>query len=435
MTTVDNVPELKVDTASGEISQKVSLNHDKPTLVILGTGFASYSLLKRINCALYHVVVVSPRNYFLFTPLLHSSTVGTVEFRSIIEPVRRWRRCVEFYLAECVEVESDRNRITCKSSESGRLFSLTYDFLVVGTGAVNNTYGIPGVTERAMFLKDLPDARKIRTRIVRQLEHANVPGLTEAEKRFMLSFVVVGGGPTGVEFAAELNDFIESDVRRIYPSLYEFVSVTLLEASGKILSAFDQSLANYALRLFERKRIKVIKGTPVTEVLKDAVRLKDGRLIPFGVLVWSTGIGPTNFVRSLAFPKDKLQKIITDGFLRVIGTKNIFAAGDCAAIGTKPLPATAQIAQQEGKYLARHLNLIIKNKSDHGFHDRNMGMLAYIGSRRALIDLRNVKGRGFGAFLLWRSIYLTKLVSLRNKILVLMDWLKAIVFGRDVSEF
>ncbi|MGB9591654.1 MAG: FAD-dependent oxidoreductase, partial [Candidatus Kryptoniota bacterium] len=287
--------------------------------------------------------------------------------------------------------------------------------------------------EHALFLKELPDARKIRRKILTQFEQASVPELTEAERKQMLSFVVVGGGPTGVEFAAELNDLIEREVRTTYPKLFKLAGITLLEASSHILSAFDRNLAEYTLRLFERKHINVIRGVPVIEVRKDSVVLRDGGIISYGILVWSTGIGPTKMVKDIRFLKDRLERILTDNFLRVIGTKNIFAAGDCATIKNRPLPATAQIAQQEGLYLAKYLNRLAKGKKIKEFRDRNMGMLAYIGSRRALLDLPKVKGKGFGAYLLWRSIYLTKLISIRNKILVLMDWFKAIVFGRDLS--
>ncbi|MGC8654688.1 MAG: FAD-dependent oxidoreductase [Candidatus Kryptoniota bacterium] len=407
--------------------------NNKPTLVILGTGFASYSLLKNIDCDFYNVVVISPRNYFLFTPLLHSSTVGTVEFRSIIEPVRKLGGCIEYFQAECISIDSEGNSVLCKSGNGDRLFKVAYDFLVIGTGAVNNTYGIPGAEEHALFLKELPDARKIRRKILTQFEQASVPELTEAERKQMLSFVVVGGGPTGVEFAAELNDLIEREVRTTYPKLFKLAGITLLEASSHILSAFDRNLAEYTLRLFERKHINVIRGVPVIEVRKDSVVLRDGRIISYGILVWSTGIGPTKLAKDTTFLKDRLERILTDNFLRVIGTKNIFAAGDCATIKNRPLPATAQIAQQEGLYLAKYLNRLAKGKKIKEFRDRNMGMLAYIGSRRALLDLPKVKGKGFGAYLLWRSIYLTKLISIRNKILVLMDWFKAIVFGRDLS--
>lgn len=431
------MPITYENIAAGSTLEDVPVHRydGKPTLLILGTGFASFSLLKQIDSEAYHVVVVSPRNYFLFTPLLHSSTVGTVEFRSIIEPVRRVRKDIGYFQAECTEIDPAHNLVTCKSVEGGRLFKIAYDFLVIGIGAVNNTYGIPGVTEHALFLKELPDARKIRQRIQTRFEQASVPGLTEAERRTMLSFVIVGGGPTGVEFAAELNDLIEHDIRKAFPSLFRLTSITLIESSSHILGAFDRNLAEYTLRLFERKNIRVIRGFAVTRVLKDVVVLHDGRLVPFGVLILSTGIGPTRMMQGLDFPKDKSQRILTDEELRVVGTKNIFAAGDCATIETKRLPATAQIAQQEGRFLAKRFNSLMKGKEIGGFHDRNMGLLAYIGSRRALLDLPKVKGKGFGAFLLWRSIYLTKLVSMRNKILVLMDWFKAMVFGRDMSNF
>jgi NADH:ubiquinone reductase (non-electrogenic) len=173
----------------------------------------------------------------------------------------------------------------------------------------------------------------------------------------------------------------------------------------------------------------------VKEVQERTILLHDGTTIPHGLVVWSTGIGPTKLLQSLPFPKNRVSRLLTDEFLRVPGTKNIYAAGDCATSEDENYPATAQVAQQEGKYLSYSFNHIARGKTPEPFRYKNLGMLAYIGDRRALADLPNVKGRGFATFLFWRSAYLTRLVSMKNKILVLFDWIKASIFGRDISSF
>lgn len=423
-------------------------------LIVLGTGFAGFSLIKDIDVNAYEVWVVSPRNHFLFTPLLPSTTVGTIEFRSIIESIRSAKPEIEYHQAQCTSIDTTNRLVHCLQADGSdqATFCLPYDILVVAVGAENNTYGIPGAVEHALFLRELSDARVIRQRIIDCFERANTPGLDETERKRLLHFVVVGGGPTGVEFAAEMHDFLVEDLSKTFRQLSKDVRITLLEATDHILSSFDGTLGAYAAKHFRRQHIDLRIGSIVTRVEPSKVYLKDGTVIPFGLLVWSTGIGPTNFVRSLLFPKDRTGRILTDDYFRVQarqtrptmsfgradggqGSSIIYALGDCAVIAEKNLPATAQVAQQQGKYLARQFNRMAKGKTAEPFRYKNLGMLAYIGGNRALADLPSVKGRGYVTWLLWRSVYLTRLVSTKNKILVIFDWIKTRIFGRDVSRF
>lgn len=409
----------------------------RPRLVILGTGFAAFSLLHHIDGRLYDISVVSPRNHFLFSPLLPSTTVGTLEFRSIIEPIRglQDRTRLKFYQATGLHVDRETKLVTCAGVFDQETFLLSYNILVLAVGAVSKTFDIPGVREHALFLKELSDARAIRQRIIECFERASTPLVDEQERRRLLQFVVVGGGPTGVEFAAELHDFLEEDLRESFPALFPEVRITLLEASRGILNMFDQKLGEYTLRRFKRARIDVRTGSLVKEVTAGGVVLSDGSTVPAGLVVWSTGIGATPLVRGLSFPTDRAQRLVTDEFFAVDAEHTIFAIGDCATRTGDQLPATAQVAQQEGEYLARLLNARAQGRPERRFRYRNMGMLAYIGDRRALADTQYVKGHGFATWIFWRSAYLTKLVSFKNKVLVLFDWFKTALFGRDISRF
>jgi NADH:ubiquinone reductase (non-electrogenic) len=413
------------------------LNLPRQKLIVLGTGFAGFSLIKSIHVKAYDVSVISPRNHFLFTPLLPSTTVGTIEFRSIIESIRSAEPEIRYYQAECTSIDTRGRIVHCSPphGEDQAAFSLPYDILAIAVGAQNNTYGIPGVVEHALFLRELADARVIRQRIIDCFERAGTPGVEETERKRLLHFVVVGGGPTGVELAAEMHDFLVEDVAKSFRRLSEDVRITLLEATDHILSSFDETLSEYTMKHFKRQHIDLRTGSIVTRVEPSKVYVKDGSVIPFGLLVWSTGIGSTSFVRSLPFPKDRTGRISTDDYFRVQHQSMIYALGDCAVIAEKNFPATAQVAQQEGRYLAGQLNRMAKGKPAEPFQYKNLGMLAYIGGNRALADLPSVKGRGFTTWLFWRSVYLTRLVSMKNKILVIFDWLKTRIFGRDVSRF
>lgn len=407
-------------------------------LVILGSGFGAFTVIKRLKRGLYDTLVISPRNHFLFTPLLPSTTVGTIEFRSIIEPVRQSKPGLDFIQARALRLDSSPGRVVCRNAIDDRSFEVTYDLLLIGVGAVNHTFGIPGVNDHALFLKELRDARRIRQAIIDTLERASSPNIEKDELARLLHFVIVGGGPTGVEFAAELADFLENELTAAFPKLVGGVQITLVEAGRHILSGFDQEIAEYATRLFNRRRVSVLTGTRVKEVMEGRLVLDDGSAIPFGVLVWSTGNGPTDLVRSLPFRKDRLERILVDSYFRVLDTRNIFAMGDCATAENQSFPATAQVAMQEGKYVAKVLNQLGAGRTVESmapFRYKHLGMLAYIGKHEAVADLPQTTSKGFSTWLFWRSAYLTRLVSLKNKVLVLFDWTKTIVFGRDVSRF
>jgi len=319
----------------------------KQKLIVLGTGFSAFSLLKSLKRNAFDTTVISPRNHFLFTPLLPSTTVGTLEFRSIIEPIRRGIPGVDYIQARCTEVDSMRRVITCEGSLDGTKFQLTYDTLVIAVGAINNTFNIPGVEQHALFLKELLDARTIRERIIDCFERASQPFIPAERRAQLLHFVVVGGGPTGVEFAAEMHDFIREDLRKAYSSLVADARITILEAGSSILSTFDGVLSNYTAKLFRRQGIDVRTNSPVVQVAAELITLKNGDVVPFGLLVWSTGIGPTSLVQSLSMPKSKTHKLVTDEWFRVKGIDKVYAVGDCAAFASVELPATSQVAQQE----------------------------------------------------------------------------------------
>ncbi len=407
----------------------------KPKLVVLGTGFAAFSLLKSLKRSAFDTTVVSPRNHFLFTPLLPSTTVGTLEFRSIIEPIRKSVPGIRYFQARCADVDTSRKEIVCNGALDGTPFRLQYDTLVIAVGAVNNTYNIPGVEQYALFLKELLDARTIRERVIDCFERASQPTLTEDRRKQLLHFVVVGGGPTGVEFAAEMHDFVKEDLQKPYSPLIPYIKITILEAGPSILSTFDGVLSDYTARLFRRQQIEVRTNSPVVQVAAEAITLKNADIVPFGLLVWSTGIGPTGLIQSLPFARSKTLRLVTDEWFRVKGIDGLYALGDCAAFETIEFPATSQVAQQEGRYLAKILEASLTGTTIAPFQYHHYGMLAYVGSNRALADLATVKGRGLATWIFWRSAYLTKLVSIKNKILVVFDWAKTFVFGRDISRF
>ncbi|AEO57834.1 hypothetical protein MYCTH_2304512 [Thermothelomyces thermophilus ATCC 42464] len=472
---------------------QVEPDPSKKTLVILGTGWGSVSLLKRLDTENYNVIVISPRNYFLFTPLLPSCTTGTIEHRSIMEPIRTILRqkkaSVRFYEAEASSIDPDRKvvRLIDTSEIRGDTTEteVPYDMLVVGVGAENATFGIPGVREHSCFLKEIGDAQKIRKRIMDCVETAAFKDQSPEEIDRLLHMVVVGGGPTGVEFAGELQDFFEEDIKKLVPEISDRFRVTLIEALPNVLPMFSKQLIEYTESTFKEEKINIHTKTVVKKVTDKTVEAEvtrpDGKketvVFPYGLLVWATGNAVRPVVRDLMsrIPAQAGSRrgLAVNEYLVVQGTRDIWAVGDCAVAGYAP---TAQVASQEGTFLARLFNNMAKTealearirelssslnlrpgnsaeisreieqherqlrrlKDIKPFHYSHQGSLAYIGSEKAVADVTwfngNLAAAGSLTFLFWRSAYISMCFSTRNRLLVINDWLKSKVFGRDLSR-
>lgn len=459
---------------------------EKKTLVVLGSGWGATSLLKTLDTTDYNVVVVSPRNFFLFTPLLPSVAVGTLNTRSIIQSVRyitrHKTRNVSVIEAEATDVDPVKKTITFQDNK-GTMSSTTipYDYLVYAVGAETQTFNIPGVKEHACFMKELNDAERFQKEFLDCLETAAFPGQDTQEIERLLHMVVVGGGPTGVELSGELHDFLEDDLKSWYPELASKIRITLVEALPSVLPMFSKQLINYTESTFKESKIEILTKTMVKEVKEKSVVLqmpdKSIKEMPCGLVVWAAGNRGRQVTRDLMAKLPDVQTnkrgIIVDEFLRMKGAEDsIFAIGDCTATTYAP---TAQVASQQGAYLARQLHLIAKHDrleanlakleslaatvldeeekkkalqeaevakkqltkaKRRQFEYSHQGSLAYIGSEKAIADLPFMNGNfataGVATYFFWRSAYLSTLFSLRNRTLVATDWLKVRLFGRDV---
>ncbi|KAL8706026.1 MAG: hypothetical protein Q9201_000911 [Fulgogasparrea decipioides] len=322
----------------------------KPKLVVLGSGWGSVALLKQLKPEDYHITVVSPVNYFLFTPMLPSATVGTLELRSLVEPIRRIVQRVKghFLRAEAVDVEfSERLLEVAQTDANGekRHFYLPYDKLVIGVGSTTNPHGVSGL-ENCYFLKDIEDARKIRNKILENLEHACLPTTIDDERKRLLSFVVCGGGPTGVEFAAELFDLLNEDLGRSFPKiLRNEISVHVIQSRGHILNTYDEALSRYAEERFAHDQVEVLTNSRVKEVRPDKILFTQKneqdetvtKELPMGFCLWSTGVSQTDFCKRLASKiptQTNRHALETDTHLRLNGAPlgSVYAIGDCSTV-------------------------------------------------------------------------------------------------------
>lgn len=404
-------------------------------VVILGSGWSGFTVARMLaKQPHFDVSMISPRNHFLFTPLLCSTTVGTLEFRTIMEPVRLIEN-LNFAQASAQSISLEDNKVQCIGTYDNRSFEMRYDKLVIGVGADVGTFGIPGADKYAFPLKEAADARNIRKKIVEHFERASEPYISNAERRRILSFVVIGGGPTGTEFAAELYDFLQSDISVLYPRLHS--EVTLVDAGSKVLSGFDDSLSTYALKQMKGHGVHVMLNRAVKEITPEQIFLSDGSVLNYGMAIWSGGISPRPFTQHLPLKHAETGRLLLSEQLHPYTSagdtllKDIYVTGDCGQVEGNPHPATAQIAAQQGRFVANHM----MGKDKGKFVYKHAGTLAYVGGFKGVSNLPNAKVSGLTAWVIWRSAYLTMLVSVRNKILVPMHWFKTFVFGRDTSWF
>ncbi|KAK4408411.1 Internal alternative NAD(P)H-ubiquinone oxidoreductase A1, mitochondrial [Sesamum angolense] len=392
---------------------------EKPRVVVLGSGWAGCRLIKDIDTKIYDVVCVSPRNHMVFTPLLASTCVGTLEFRSVAEPIGRIQPAISrepgsyFFLANCTGVDFQNHQIHCQTVTEGVEtldpwnFKVAYDKLVIASGAQASTFGIKGANEHATFLREVHHAQEIRRKLLLNLMLSDVPG---------------------VEFSGELSDFIQKDVHQRYAHVKDYIHVTLVEAN-EILSSFDDRLRKYAVKQLTKSGVRLVRGI-VKDVQAEKIILSDDTEIPYGVLVWSTGVGPSAFVNSLEIPKAPGGRIGIDEWQRVPSVQDVFAIGDCSGFlestGRPVLPALAQARLVCGRADAA-------KELDFGspFVYRHLGSMATIGRYKALVDLRQSKeGKGlslagFTSWFIWRSAYLTRVFHFRPG--VGKDWGVAIL--------
>jgi NADH:ubiquinone reductase (non-electrogenic) len=409
---------------------------DRPRLLVLGTGFAAFALLRRVDLRAYDVTVVSPRNHFVFTPLLPSTTVGTVEFRTVIESVRMARPGVRLRLGKAKALDLEGRRVLCQGLEGELAWEEPFDFLTLAVGCVTNTFGLSGVEQHAFFLKEVDDARRIRQALVANLERASLPGVPAEERARLVHFACVGGGPTGVRFAGELYDLLGKELRRSYPHLAGDVRVSLLDAAPAVLTSYDASLRQYVQRAFERRGVVVRTGIRVEDVTDTGIQLSGGEFLPCGLVLWSAGFARNPLVAALDVQKDRTGRILTDEALQVVGHSGVYALGDCARPAEQDLPQLAQVAEQQGRYLARSLNARARGLPVRPFRWRPWGIHSFIGGGAAVGETSEHGRRtsGFWAYQQWRAATWSQLVSVRSKILVPLDRLRAFVFGRDITK-
>jgi NADH dehydrogenase len=393
--------------------------------VILGGGFGGLDAARALADAPVRVTLVDRHNYHLFQPLLYQVATAALSPGDIASPIRwvlRRQKNVTVLLATVSGIDVAGKRVLLDGGDA-----IAYDFLIVATGSAHSYFGHPEWADRAPGLKTLDDALDIRRRVLLAFEAAEREPDPDEQRR-LLTFVIVGGGPTGVELAGALAEIARQSLRRDFRNIKpESARVVLLEGAPHILSAFPERLRSAARASLTRLGVDVRTGAVVTGVDDHAVTFRsedvEERLAAETVL-WAAGVAASPIARALGVPLDRAGRVHAEPTLTVPGHPDIFVAGDICALSQDgvPLPGVAQVAKQQGAHAARNVARAIQREPLVPFRYRNYGNMATIGRGSAVADIGPMKASGLFAWLIWLFIHIFWLIGFRNRLAVLGEW-------------
>lgn len=393
----------------------------RPHVVIIGGGFGGLYAARALRGAPLDITLLDRLNYHLFQPLLYQVATAGLSPGDIASPIRwilRRQANVRVLLAEVRTVDVNARKVLLESGALG------YDSLIVATGATHAYFGHDEWGREAPGLKTLEDALEIRRRFLLAFEKAERQGDPAARRR-LLTFVLIGAGPTGVELAGALAEVarqaLKGDFRSIEPGSARII---LLEGGPRILAAFPPSLAAAAESSLRRLGVEVRTNATVKRIERGAVDLGDER-IEAGAIVWAAGVAASPLGRSLGAPLDRVGRVVVEADLSIPGHPEVFVIGDLAAFlhqGGKPLPGVAPVAIQEGRWAAENILGAMKGRPSRPFRYRSLGNLATIGRAAAVADFGRIRLSGGLAWLAWLFVHIAKLIGFRSRVLVMTQW-------------
>jgi NADH:ubiquinone reductase (H+-translocating) len=394
---------------------------DRAKVVIVGAGFGGLRAARVMAGSQTEVLVIDRNNYHTFFPLLYQVAAAELEPEDIIYPVRsifRGKQHLDLHIDEVTGVDLEKRLVKTMNHV------FPYDYLVLAPGSTAHFFGVEGASKYAFQLKTLEDAIALRNHILFRFERALLE--TEQEKRKqMLTFAVIGGGPTGVEFTGALAELIRGPLSKDYPALdFKEVRLLLLEAADHLLPGLPERLQVYALKRLQKMGVTVRLGAGVTRITPGDLTLKDGTVIALETAIWTAGVRGALPAQTVALPflhNGQVQVLPT---LQVPGHPEIYVVGDLARIDEEgqPMGMMATVAIQEGEMAARNILRQIIGRAPAAFHYQDLGTLAVIGRNAAAVHLLRRDFTGFFAWLLWLSVHIYRLIGFRNRLLVLIDW-------------
>ena len=397
---------------------------EKPRVVVVGAGFGGLTLARSLRKAPVEVLLIDRQNYHTFQPLLYQVATAGLEPEEIAHAVRgifQRQKNFHFRLDEVVGVDRTARTIHLKDGDR-----IPYDYLVLAAGLKTNFFGIEGAEAHGFPLKSLPEAVALRSHVIRQFERADQdPSVIDAGA---LTFVVVGGGPTGVEMAGALLELFQKVLRKDFPALpLDRARVILVEASPRLLGAFHEKSRAYALEKLSRRGVEVLLDEPVVQVEAEAITLKSGAVIPAQTLIWAAGVRTVALADALAMEQTRGGRLVVEPDLSLPGHPDVFVIGDMAGSRDdedRLHPQLAPVAMQGAGHVARQVRNRLAGRPATAFRYRDKGIMATIGRNAAVAELAfGLRTSGFVAWVMWLFLHLVLLIGFRNRLNVLVNWM------------
>jgi NADH dehydrogenase len=399
-----------------------------PLVVIIGGGFGGLQVAKKLENKPVEVLLLDKHNYHTFQPLLYQVAMGSLESESIAFSLRKnfsSQKNFRFRIAEVSKVNAEKNTIDTTIGE------IAYDYLVIATGSTTNFFGNKDIEHFSMPMKSIPEALNLRYSVLQNIEEALLKSSKE-ERDPYLTFVLVGAGPTGVELSGSLAELRNHILNKDYPELKrEDMKVYLVDFLPRVLGPMSEEASKAAKDFLTGMGVEVLLGMKVESYDGEEIKFEGGKTIRTKNVIWSAGVMG---VVPEGIDKDIIERgnrIRTDSICRVVGTTNIFAIGDVAAMITndtpKGHPGVAQVAIQMGQHVAKSIMQLINGEPTAPFKYFDKGSLATIGRNKAVADLGKIKFQGFFAWLVWMFVHLVSLLGGRNKVIVFINWVSSYV--------
>jgi NADH dehydrogenase len=393
-----------------------------PHIVIVGAGFGGLTAAQKLRNAPVNITLIDRQNYHLFQPLLYQVAIAGLLPSQIAYPLRtifRKQKNLTFQMGEVTSIDFEERYVKMDGS------IIAYDYLILAVGGQTNFFGMDSVKENGFQLKDIETAVNTRNHLLKMFEQASREADTDKRKA-LLTFAVVGGGPTGVETAGALAELITHVLAKDYPQMeMKNVRVLLLEAGNSVMAIYPEELRKATFDLLKRKNVEIMLGTQLTDYNGQRVTLADGMQIPTQTVIWTAGVRAAGIVDRLGVQQAGSGRVRVESTLQLPQRPEVFVLGDAAYLENgngQPLPMLSTVAIQQGKATARNILRIIRGEKPRTFHYKDPGLLATIGRNAAVARIWGLSFSGFVAWLIWVFLHIYRLIGFRNRLVVLINW-------------